>query len=97
MASKETLYDKIKRDRKLMVGDYYIKVRQDIITNHWNGKDWLFPMIDYHILQPVPSYGELYGLEDGLTQKALRQAELRIKHLTRVVKKQHKVIMELQK
>lgn len=94
-----TFYDALAKENKLPVGDYYLKVNKDVIINYWNGFNWNFPCYDYSILLPVPSYNKLKGYksEDTVMQKLLKEAEERIRYLTRTVKKQYQKIQELQK
>ena len=94
-----TAYDVLAKGNKLPVGDYYLKVNKDVIINYWDGFNWNFPCHDYSILLPVPSYNKLKGYksEDTAMQKLLKEAEERIKYLTRTVKKQYQRIQELQK
>ena len=94
-----TIYDTLAQKNKLPIGDYYLKAKEGIIINYWNGFNWDFPCYDYSILLPVPSYNKIKGFvdDDNALQKALKEAEVKIKHLTRTVKKQYQRILELQK
>ena len=94
-----TIYDTLAQKNKLPIGDYYLKVKAGDVINYWDGKNWNFPCYDYSIIMPVPSYNRLktFSNEETYLQKALKEAEEKIKHLTRTVKKQYQRIQELQK